>query len=149
MDSWVPIIVAIVTGLTGVPVLNFVGQRYLGRVSAAEKLREAELADRLAWQKQQQRDMTDLRTRNRTMEEALRDTERRCDELERKQVAMAEQLARQTSELETLRASDAQKSTEIIQHQNRIRSLEAELYRTQQELQVERRAREELERKSS
>lgn len=158
-EPWVIVAISLLTLLLGAPVMSAVGtwvQARFGLLKTkveeendlAQQVREQEYADRLAWQQRQSREMDNLRSKNATLEDALRDTVRRCDDLERNQAAMADQLERQTKELDALRATEAQKDGEIVQLRNRVLQLESELYRTQQELSAERAARMRLEGKA-
>lgn len=146
MDPQVAVIIAaLITGLFGAPVMQYLGQRFLGRMSAADKLREAEVQDRLAWRQEQQESVRSLKLEHSTLKEAHRDLEKRHGDLERKCTWMAEQIERQATELGTLREENGKKGTEILQLRERIRELEASLYRTEQELLKERQARKKLE----
>ena len=158
-EPWVIIVTLALTLIFGAPVMTAFGtwiQSRFGLLKAqieeetdlAKQARDQEYAERLAWQQRQSREMDNLRSKNATLEDALRDTVRRCDDLERQQRTMAEQLARQTTELEELRRTEALKDGEIVQLRNRVLQLESELYRTQQELSTERAARIRLEGKA-
>ena len=158
-EPWVIIVTLALTLIFGAPVMTAFGtwvQARFGLLKAqieeetdlAKQARDQEYAERLAWQQRQSREMDNLRSKNATLEDALRDTVRRCDDLERQQRTMAEQLARQTMELEELRRTEALKDGEIVQLRNRVLQLESELYRTQQELSTERAARIRLEGKA-
>ncbi len=121
MDKeWLPLLLAVIAGLTGVPVMNYLGQRYLGQTTAADKLRAAEMEDRLAWRAEQQREVQSLKLENRTQQEALRDLEKRHYEVERVCITMRAQLDAQATEVARLQTAEKELK-------NRIRDLEREL----------------------
>jgi chromosome segregation ATPase len=137
------ILLAIVSGLLGAPMMTFLGQ-WLGarlglrqkeietETDIAKQVREQEYADLMSFRQEQQRAMTSLRLEHRTLKEAHEDLERKHDALEREYRSLSEKVNHLNGELERVRA-------ENVTLKSRISELERDNYRLLAELESLRR----------
>jgi chromosome segregation ATPase len=142
-EPWVVVVVGVATLLLGAPVMSALGAWIQGRfgllttkteaeTDLAKEARNQEYARHMAWQARQDREMDNLRAKAVTYEDALRDTVRRCDDLEREVRDLRAKVEQLNGELERVRA-------ENVALKSRVAELERDNYRLLAELEALRR----------
>src|SRR5690606_3958551 len=136
-EGTVTIVVALIAGLLGAPLMTLLGKYLDARFgfrmareartqSLLEQARAQEHADLLAFRQEQSRAMTSLRLEHRTLEEAHRELERRCGDLERTVARLTDLTTEQAETITHQTQALADKDAEIARLQRRVRALERE-----------------------
>jgi len=131
MDSnvLVPVIVALVTAVCGVPTMTYLGQRFSTKTASTDALRKQEMDLQIAWRAEQAQSFTSLKQEHRALTEEFRAQAQRLDTTERRCAGVEDDLKEQTQKVEQLiRENEGLTS--------RVRTLEADLLKAYRENDV-------------
>lgn len=128
MDSnvLVPVIVALITAVAGVPTMTYLGQRFSTKTASTDALRQQEMQQQIAWRAEQAEAFTLLKQEHRTLSDAFREQSVRLDATERRCSGVEDELKDQTAKVERLIRENGELKS-------RIQTLEADLLKAYSE----------------